>query len=308
MADVANELNPSAALTAYNTSVGGSTAVAPDEAIVSYKVDNITHYALATLKLVPDGNTNANIAKARYTVKNELTLVDGKFMSADGYSYTAKAKNNLFSADTKDFTGLGLAAIKYETFSENSDEPIKATLAKALENGDLTKDAIAVKLTAYAIVGDQNATKGSADYLKLNTVKTPVAGVSVTSLTDLLSRTSLKDSVNIFNLNSEVYTTDFEMGAKIYQLGKVASDVDITGSKFTFTLPFSGEQNVIIFDQAVAESNNDGVADETTTTAAAASTTAASSPKTGDVAPIAALAVVMMGACGAMVVASKKRA
>ena len=32
------------------------------------------------------------------------------------------------------------------------------------------------------------------------------------------------------------------------------------------------------------------------------------SPKTGDVAPIAALAVVMMGAFGAMVVASKKRA
>ena len=37
-------------------------------------------------------------------------------------------------------------------------------------------------------------------------------------------------------------------------------------------------------------------------------TDSTSSPKTGDVAPIAALAVVMMGAFGAMVAASKKRA
>ena len=56
---------------------------------------------------------------------------------------------------------------------------------------------------------------------------------------------------------------------------------------------------------AVAAPSNDdyknaGQADADKTTDA--------SPKTGDVAPIAALAVVMMGAFGAMVVASMKRA
>ena len=49
---------------------------------------------------------------------------------------------------------------------------------------------------------------------------------------------------------------------------------------------------------------NDGVSDKDATS----TTDTAASPKTGDVAPIAALAVVMMGAFGAMVVASKKRA
>ena len=62
---------------------------------------------------------------------------------------------------------------------------------------------------------------------------------------------------------------------------------------------------VFVFDKGelAAEpeaDKNDGVSDKTTDNTA--------SPKTGDVAPIAALAVVMMGAFGAMVVASKKRA
>ena len=94
------------------------------------------------------------------------------------------------------------------------------------------------------------------------------------------------------------------MGASIYPISTVATDVAISDTKFTFDVTFTGDSDVIIFDQAGDASNNDGVAD--TTTAAAANNSA--SPKTGDVAPIAALAVVMMGACGAMVVASKKRA
>jgi hypothetical protein len=259
-------------------------------------------YAIAAL--VPGGYHTGSAADYRYTITTELTLdSNGNYKSADGWTYT-ESGDTLFSADTKDVTGSGLTAIKYT--SAKSIKTYTTTFAKALENGVLTKNAVAVVLTAYASVGSVNETPGTSKWLKLNEVSTPVEGFSVTSLTDLLSRTSLSDSINIFNINDQIYTIDSEIGDTIFTLGQVASDIDITGSKFTFTLPLSGADNVIIFDQAEAESNNDGVASETTTTTA--SQTAASSPKTGDVAPIAALAVVMMGACGAMVVASKKRA
>jgi hypothetical protein len=295
-------LNPSAALTNEVTNMDNLADI-PKEAIVSYKLsDGSVKYAIAAL--VPGGYHTTNKADYRYKITTELTLdSDGEYKSADGWTYTESGAT-LFSADTKDVTGSGLTAIKYTT--AKNIKTYKATFAKALENGVLTKNAVAVVLTAYASVGSVNETPGSTKWLKLNEISTPVEGFSVTSLTDLLSRTSLSDSINIFNINDQIYTIDSEIGDTIFTLGQVASDIDITGSKFTFTLPLSGADNVIIFDQAEAESNNDGVASETTTTTA--SQTAASSPKTGDVAPIAALAVVMMGACGAMVVASKKRA
>jgi hypothetical protein len=295
-------LNPSAALEdgAY------ATDTVPEKAIIKYTIAGKgTQYAIAE-PVDPNGNyTGSDVKATRYSITQVMTLdSDGNYKSTDGWTYTVDSNASLFTADTKDVTGSGLTAIKYT--SAKNIKTYKATFAKALENGVLTKNAVAVVLTAYASVGSVNETPGSAKWLKLNEVSTPVEGFSVTSLTDLLSRTSLSDSINIFNINDQIYTIDSEIGDTIFTLGQVASDIDITGSKFTFTLPLSGANNVIIFDQAEAESNNDGVASETTTTTA--SQTAASSPKTGDVAPIAALAVVMMGACGAMVVASKKRA
>ena len=245
-------------------------------------------------------------ADVTYTTVKELTsskyTLNGKdytdVYTPDGYSFVVNSKASLFEADTKDVTGSGIKCVKYDTAKLESK--YIPTLAKALENGTLTKNAIAVQLTAYSVVGDKDV---YGDY-RLNKVTTPTAGYTVTSLSDLLSRTSLKNSVNIYKFNEESPVTDYEMGASIYPISTVATDVSIADSKFTFDVAFTGDDDIIIFDQAGDASNNDGVAD--TTTAAAASTT--NSPKTGDVAPIAALAVVMMGACGAMVVASKKRA
>ena len=78
-------------------------------------------------------------------------------------------------------------------------------------------------------------------------------------------------------------------------------DLSTPYGKFDVTFSVVEGQSVVIFDvDADAAKDNAGQADADKTTT--------SSPKTGDVAPIAALAVVMMGAFGAMVVASKKRA
>ncbi len=249
--------------------------------------------------------TTAAPAAATYTTVKELTAKDITFngakqtvyYTADGYSFVESGAE-LFKADVKDVTGSGIKCVKYDTAKLESK--YIPTLAKALENGTLTKNAIAVQLTAYSVVGDKDV---YGDF-RLNKVTTPTAGYTVTSLSDLLSRTSLKNSVNIYKFNEESPVTDYEMGASIYPISTVATDVAISDTKFTFDVTFTGDSDVIIFDQAGDASNNDGVAD--TTTAAAANNSA--SPKTGDVAPIAALAVVMMGACGAMVVASKKRA
>ena len=250
-------------------------------------------------------NAAVTPANATYTTVKELTSSEITFngakqtvyYTADGYSFVESGAK-LFAADVKDVTGSGIKCVKYDTAKLESK--YIPTLAKALENGTLTKNAIAVQLTAYSVVGDKDV---YGDY-RLNKVTTPTAGYTVTSLSDLLSRTSLKNSVNIYKFNEESPVTDYEMGASIYPISTVAKDVAISDTKFTFDVTFTGDSDVIIFDQAGDASNNDGVSD--TTTAAAASTT--NSPKTGDVAPIAALAVVMMGACGAMVVASKKRA
>ncbi len=270
---------------------------------VIYKmVDNVG------LEHVIYADVTGTTAKATATTISELTsskvTVNGAeqtvYYTADKYSFVVDdaATKALFKADVKDVTGSGIKCVKYDT--ANLESKYIPTLAKALENGTLTKNAIAVQLTAYSVVGDKDV---YGDY-RLNKVTTPTAGYTVTSLSDLLSRTSLKNSVNIYKFNEESPVTDYEMGASIYPISTVATDVAISDTKFTFDVTFTGDSDVIIFDQAGDASNNDGVSD--TTTAAAASTT--NSPKTGDVAPIAALAVVMMGACGAMVVASKKRA
>ena len=99
---------------------------------------------------------------------------------------------------------------------------------------------------------------------------------------------------------------DQNLGAVVKDFVKVATvAVDKT---ITFDNNATFVDGVFVFDKGelAAEpeaDKNDGVSDTTAPT-----TDNTTSPKTGDVAPIAALAVVMMGAFGAMVVASKKRA
>jgi hypothetical protein len=129
-----------------------------------------------------------------------------------------------------------------------------------------------------------------------------LSDTTVTFKTDWLSRTSVKNANSVYLLDSNVTSLNSYFN-KIDTVWKIS---DLEDESFSSKYLVSG---TYIFDYNEDASQNDGVSDtDTTATTTAASTTAATSPKTGDVAPIAALAVVMMGACGAMVVASKKRA
>jgi hypothetical protein len=185
------------------------------------------------------------------------------------------------------------------------------SIATALNSGALTKNAVAVAidfygitdLNGYAPVNYGDSSKSQTGYKQLYYVYADRNDVSLSLKTDWLSRTNLKkaDAVSVYLL--DYYTA----APSIYnhRVDELVSLGNVDGGKFTADYVMSG---VYIFDEATAASNNDGVSDTDTTATTTASATAASSPKTGDVAPIAALAVVMMGACGAMVVASKKRA
>jgi hypothetical protein len=141
---------------------------------------------------------------------------------------------------------------------------------------------------------------------KLSYVDVDEKGAAVTFKADWLSRSSAKNANKVYVINPN-YDVD-KIATYFFKIGSVYEVSDFADDAFTSSYIVSG---TYIFDTVEDASQNDGVNDEATTaatTAAPAADTAATSPKTGDVAPIAALAVVMMGACGAMVVASKKRA
>ena len=198
----------------------------------------------------------------------------------------------------------------YTTLASNSDYVVtaqKATetsaIAEAVAEGTISDKAVAVKFGFYkkAKADNRNYANGAKQY-GFNTLDTVLASrnsENVSLKADWLSRTNLQkaDGITAYVLDYKItsYTEYLQPVGTVYKVG------DVTDGVFTADYLVSA---TYIFDVASAASNNDGVSD--TTTAAAASTT--NSPKTGDVAPIAALAVVMMGACGAMVVASMKRA
>ncbi len=252
-----------------------------------------------------ENDTTAAIANSTteyYSIKDALTFDEttgnlkkaANYKTADGYSYDESGAN-LFKADLRAASANGNYVYNFSKASGTAAQ--KLSVAKALEDKVLTKNAAAVTLDVY-----QYGVSNKVPFIKA--VKTPESAVTLTISTDELSQTSIKNATSVYRI-SDTVATDVEAGQ--YNLvANVASDIDVSTpyGKFDVTLNFVDGQAILIFDQGAEASNNDGVAD--TTTAAAASTT--NSPKTGDVAPIAALAVVMMGACGAMVVASKKRA
>ena len=186
-------------------------------------------------------------------------------------------------------------------------------VVSAIDNKVFTKDAVAVKVTAYlqgtvanVNLGLENSNIYNGNAKALYNIDKLQAG-TYTFDSDLISRTGFKgaEAVNVFQPTIAKTKFDTEAGTLVKDFVKVATvTVDKT---IAFDNDASYVDGIFVFDKGEAASNNDGVSDSDATTAAAASTTT-SSPKTGDVAPIAALAVVMMGACGAMVVASKKRA
>lgn len=182
----------------------------------------------------------------------------------------------------------------------------------AIDAGLFSKNAVAVKVTAYLQgtvatedLGLEKANIYNGNAKLLYNIDKLQAG-KYTFDSDLISRTGFKDAtaVNVFQPTLAKTKFDTELGTLVKDFVKVAT-VEV-GKTITFDNDATFVEGVFVFDKGelAAEpeaDKNDGVSDKATTDNT-------NSPKTGDVAPIAALAVVMMGAFGAMVVASKKRA
>ena len=235
-------------------------------------------------------------ATGTITVGKDANFVNEYGIDVDGYINLARSKS-----DEKLSQKI---ADGYWVSVNVADANAKTDVANALAAGIITKNAAAVNIDLYKTVATDNKTYDNGStvqygFQKLIHVTADVASHDVTFKTDWLSQSAAKNAnvVYILDKNVPTFTEYFQRIGSIYKVS------DLADEKFSTNYLVSG---TYIFDVATDASNNDGVSD--TTTAAAASTTTTNSPKTGDVAPIAALAVVMMGACGAMVVASKKRA
>jgi hypothetical protein len=242
--------------------------------------------ATATLTKYTKGETAVATTKATY---------DDYGVDPDGYIALTDSNTKVVELSSKVADGYWVGVSK-ATASINE-------VAQALADSEISAKAVAVQIDFYEL--QSNSDKNSSTetgFMKLKKITTSKTNTDVTFKADWLSRSNAKNANKVYVINPN-YDKD-KIAQYLYKIGSVYEVSDLADDTFTTNYIVSG---TYIFDTVDDASQNDGVADETTTTAAS-STTAATSPKTGDVAPIAALAVVMMGACGAMVVASKKRA
>ena len=250
--------------------------------------------------------TGATIAAS--TPVYTLTQFDGKATGTINYGTDANFVN-AYGVDPDGYINLVAGSVSYKLSSKVADGywvalsapslTLKTDVANALVAGTITKSAAAVDIDVFKTVATDNKTYGANEvqygFQKLIHVTADVASHAVTFKTDWLSQSNAKDANVVYLLNKDIptYTEYFQRIGSVYKVSDLADD------KFTTNYVVSG---TYIFDVAAAP-DNAGQADSDT-----AATTGDKAPKTGDVAPIAALAVVMMGAFGAMVVASKKRA
>jgi hypothetical protein len=255
-----------------------------------------------------------------FTKADTGSVSAGSDAAKDDYGIDKDGYINLQDSTVKLLEATSKIADGYYAIVKKADAKNITAVAQALADGTISKNAAAVQITFYKMLGSTT----SQVTTKQGTTNTPayaVANASQTGFQTLVEVTAdIKDTTVKFNTDwlsrsnaknaNVVYLLDplvTSVTSYFQQISTVWKFADYTDGAFTSKYIASG---TYIFDYNEDASQNDGVSDTdtTATTAAAASTTAATSPKTGDVAPIAALAVVMMGACGAMVVASKKRA
>jgi hypothetical protein len=237
-----------------------------------------------------------------------------KYTAGETAIATTKQTTDAYGVDPDGYIALKSGAKVVELSSKVADgywvNVYKATasineVAQALADSEITAKAVAVQIDFYELQSNKDSdTSTETGFMKLKKIDTSKTNADVTFKADWLSRSNAKNANKVYVINPN-YDKD-KIAQYLYKIGSVYEVSDLADDTFTTNYIVSG---TYIFDTVEDASQNDGVNDEATTTAATtASTTAATSPKTGDVAPIAALAVVMMGACGAMVVASKKRA
>jgi hypothetical protein len=252
--------------------------------------------AVVTLTKYTQGETAISTTKA---------TTDGFGVDPDGYIALKDSKTSVVELSKEIADGYWVS-ISQATASLGD-------VAQALADSEISASAVAVQIDFYELTAntdlDKNTTdnpNGEESFMQLKKVKTAKSNVDVTFKSDWLSRSNAKNANKVYVINPN-YGSD-KIAEYFFKIGSVYEVSDLADNAFTTNYIVSG---TYIFDTVEDASQNDGVNDEATTTAttaAPAADTAATSPKTGDVAPIAALAVVMMGACGAMVVASKKRA
>ena len=257
----------------------------------------------ATLVVTTPGLKNA------YLVKYNPTLATGKLINGKAADFATTSA--AFGIDKDGYIPAAATTATMKLYSTLSDgyyvavsdaSKSKVSIAEALSKGTISKNAVAVNMQFYKTIPAGSKDANEYGFKELISVNASREDTNVSLKADWLSRTNLKkaDGVDVYLVDPNVTITT-EYFQKLNDVFKVAT---VSDGQFTADYLVSG---TYIFDVATDASNNDGVSDNTTTAAAAAANNSAS-PKTGDVAPIAALAVVMMGACGAMVVASKKRA
>ena len=297
-----------ASVVATNAITDARAEYGADAFLKGYKAAYVTNissvadqpaYKVAVVTL---GGTTAapTTTVAYYSLKNASKFVENKedadFMTEDKYSYD-ETTAGLYEAILQTSSTEG--SYVYVPASTAYTDTELRTVAYALEAKTLTKDAIALVFDVKQIVKNtDSATKDEHPYV-LTAVKSPVADVTLTLENDWFSNTKLfAKNLKTFRV-SDTWSSDGKYN--LLALVESGLDLSVPYGKFDVTFNIVDGHSVVIFDvDADAAKDNAGQADADKTTNA--------SPKTGDVAPIAALAVVMMGAFGAMVVASKKRA
>ncbi len=304
----------------------GKPATYVEDKITATEVVNQSVATTAVAAAVAAGKNTAAVTVKTLTGNQEVTFLvkDGVATKAelmDGINYVETADDAIKTISANDkilaSTDLNFGKV-WATVSKSDDAAaIQPALYEAVKNGTLSENAFLAKFTAFVqetgdvktadIKGvtdkDGNAVKAAKLYF-YGTDFSNFMGGTFTLDADLFSQSTLKKASNITVYKYAGYESEYSSLLKQPVKGLLEVGTAEIGKTFSFE-NLKSLSGTFVFDQAADAANNDGVAD--TTTAAAAANNSAS-PKTGDVAPIAALAVVMMGACGAMVVASKKRA
>ena len=185
---------------------------------------------------------------------------------------------------------------------------IDDVLAEAIETKKLSKDAVALKIDVL------QQTAGDV-YTFTDKYTMPMNIKNVDSIldgafsfdADTLSRTGLAGAaaLDIYTVSDSTATSTLT-GSQVRQLKAIKLGAAV-GSTYEFASD-SFVNHTIIIDKSTVESKDDAGQADADTTKPADTATTDTAKKMGDTAPIAALAVVMLGAFGAMVVASKKRA
>ena len=285
-----------------------NTSVTTQTVANKYAELGLTGPAVAKVKLA--NNAVVNIYTPDGTAaacQKDVKFVDGTnetYVQVDNKTALLKANSKILSASNVSF---GKVWTRVEA-ADKTDANLFQGLYAAVEDKKVTDKAVAVKLTPF--VQETGSIKTASIGLKDmygNDVKVAACypqfsnfmGGTFTLDADLLSNSTLRDAKDVKVLKFTGYGSEYSDLFKNVIQGFKDNGVVEVGETITFD-NITTLSGVFVFDAATVENAGQADADKTTDNTA--------SPKTGDVAPIAALAVVMMGAFGAMVVASKKRA